>query len=122
MIDRLLESGEAFREGEAVWLRTTSRGDDKDRVLIRSNGRPTYFAADIAYHEDKLERGFEHLINIWGADHHGYVPRMKAAVEILSGTAGHAGGDHRAAGQPAREGRTRGRCPPAGERWSRWPS
>ena len=72
-------------EGDAVWLRTTDRGDDKDRVLIRSNGQPTYFAADIAYHESKLERGFEHLINIWGADHHGYVPRMKAAVEILAG-------------------------------------
>ncbi len=88
VVDRLVESGEAYREGEAVWLRTTARGDDKDRVLIRSNGRPTYFAADIAYHEDKLERGFEHLINIWGADHHGYVPRMKAAVEILAGRPG----------------------------------
>ncbi len=88
VIQRLLASGEAFREGDAVWLRTTSRGDDKDRVLIRSNGQPTYFAADIAYHEDKLERGFGHLINIWGADHHGYVPRMKAAVEILAGRPG----------------------------------
>ena len=88
VVDRLLESGEAYREGEAVWLRTTARGDDKDRVLIRSNGHPTYFAADIAYHENKLERGFEHLINIWGADHHGYVPRMKAAVEILAGRPG----------------------------------
>ncbi|MBN1629866.1 MAG: arginine--tRNA ligase [Thermoleophilia bacterium] len=88
VVGRLLESGEAFRQDEAVWLRTTSRGDDKDRVLIRGNGHPTYFAADIAYHEDKLERGFEHLINIWGADHHGYVPRMKAAVEILSGRPG----------------------------------
>ncbi len=88
VIERLLEMGEAYREGDAIWLRTTSRGDDKDRVLIRSNGVPTYFAADIAYHEDKLERGFGHLINIWGADHHGYVPRMKAAVEILSGRAG----------------------------------
>ncbi len=86
--DMLLASGEAFREGEAVWLRTTSRGDDKDRVVIRKNGRPTYFAADIAYHENKLERGFDHLIDIWGADHHGYVPRMKAAVEILSGREG----------------------------------
>ncbi|MBN1321963.1 MAG: arginine--tRNA ligase [Thermoleophilia bacterium] len=88
VIDRLLESGEAYRQDDAVWLRTTSRGDDKDRVLIRGNGHPTYFAADIAYHEDKLERGFDHLINIWGADHHGYVPRMKAAVEILSGRPG----------------------------------
>ena len=88
IIDQLLGAGEAYREGDAIWLRTTSRGDDKDRVLIRSNERPTYFAADIAYHEDKLERGFEHLINIWGADHHGYVPRMKAAVEILAGRPG----------------------------------
>ncbi len=85
VIERLVLEGEAYREGDAIWLRTSSRGDDKDRVLIRSNEQPTYFAADIAYHEDKLERGFEHLINIWGADHHGYVPRMKAAVEILSG-------------------------------------
>lgn len=88
VVERLLETGEAYRQDGAVWLRTTSRGDDKDRVLIRANGRPTYFAADIAYHEDKLDRGFEHLINIWGADHHGYVPRMKAAVETLSGRPG----------------------------------
>jgi len=85
VVDRLLASGEAFRDSGAVWLRTTERGDDKDRVLIRANGQPTYFAADIAYHENKLQRGFDHLINIWGADHHGYVPRMRAAVEILSG-------------------------------------
>jgi arginyl-tRNA synthetase len=88
VIAGLLERGEAYREGGAIWLRTTSRGDDKDRVLVRGNGRPTYFAADIAYHENKLERGFEHLINIWGADHHGYVPRMNAAVEILAGRPG----------------------------------
>jgi arginyl-tRNA synthetase len=88
VVERFLASGEAYREGEAIWLRTTTRGDDKDRVLIRSNDQPTYFAADIAYHENKLERGFEHLINIWGADHHGYVPRMKAAVEILAGRPG----------------------------------
>jgi arginyl-tRNA synthetase len=88
VIARLLEQGEAYQEGGAVWLRTTSRGDDKDRVLIRANGKPTYFAADIAYHENKLERGFEHLVDIWGADHHGYVPRMNAAVEILAGRPG----------------------------------
>ncbi len=88
VVERLLASGEAYYKGDAVWLRTSARGDDKDRVLIRRNGRPTYFAADIAYHEDKLERGFEHLINIWGADHHGYVPRMMAAVEILAGRPG----------------------------------
>jgi arginyl-tRNA synthetase len=88
VIERLLAEGEAYREGDAIWLRTSSQGDDKDRVLIRSNEQPTYFAADIAYHKDKLERGFEQLINIWGADHHGYVARMKAAVEILSGRPG----------------------------------
>ena len=88
VVSGFLEQDEAFKEGGAIWLRTTTRGDDKDRVLIRANGRPTYFAADIAYHENKLERGFEHLINIWGADHHGYVPRMTAAVEILAGRPG----------------------------------
>lgn len=84
VIDRVLESGDAYRQDDAVWLRTSPYGDDKDRVLIRSNDRPTYFAADIAYHQDKLARGYDRLINIWGADHHGYVPRMKAAVQILS--------------------------------------
>jgi len=75
--------GLLFDEGGAVWLRTTAYGDDKDRVLIRQTGEPTYFLSDIAYHRDKLDRGFEHLINIWGADHHGYVPRMKAAFTAL---------------------------------------
>ena len=67
----------------AVWLQTTRYGDDKDRVLIRSSGEPTYFLSDIAYHRDKMARGFEHMIDIWGADHHGYVPRMKAAFTAL---------------------------------------
>ena len=75
--------GLLFDEGGAVWLRTTAYGDDKDRVLIRQTGEPTYFLSDIAYHRDKMDRGFEHLINIWGADHHGYVPRMKAAFTAL---------------------------------------
>ncbi len=70
-------------EGGAVWLTTTRYGDDKDRVLIRSSGDPTYFLSDIAYHRDKMDRGFEHMIDIWGADHHGYVPRMKAAFTAL---------------------------------------
>ncbi|MCZ7662262.1 MAG: arginine--tRNA ligase [Thermoleophilia bacterium] len=83
-IDHLLDTGDAYVKDDAVWLRTSPYGDDKDRVLIRSNERPTYFAADIAYHQDKLSRGYDHLINIWGADHHGYIPRMKAAVEILA--------------------------------------
>ena len=75
--------GLLFDEGGAVWLRTTAYGDDKDRVLIRQTGEPTYFLSDIAYHRDKMDRGFEHLINVWGADHHGYVPRMKAAFTAL---------------------------------------
>jgi arginyl-tRNA synthetase len=70
-------------EEGAVWLRTTRFGDDKDRVLIRQTGEPTYFLSDIAYHRDKMDRGFEHMIDIWGADHHGYVPRMKAAFTAL---------------------------------------
>ncbi len=84
-INDLLSRGVAYVQDDAIWLRTTDYGDDKDRVLIRSNERPTYFAADIAYHEDKLARGYDHLINIWGADHHGYVPRMRAAVGLLCG-------------------------------------
>ena len=77
--------GEAllYDEDGAVWLRTTAFGDDKDRVLVRQTGDPTYFLSDIAYHRDKLDRGFTHLIDIWGADHHGYVPRMKAAFTAL---------------------------------------
>ena len=75
--------GELFDADGAVWLRTTDYGDDKDRVLIRQTGAPTYFLSDIAYHRDKMDRGFEHLIDIWGADHHGYVPRMKAMFSAL---------------------------------------
>ncbi|MCE5287247.1 MAG: arginine--tRNA ligase, partial [Pelosinus sp.] len=77
------EKGHMFEEKGALWLRSTACGDDKDRVVIRDNGVPTYLAADIAYHKNKFERGFETLINIWGADHHGYIPRMKAAVSAL---------------------------------------
>jgi len=77
----LLEDGMAFEEDGAVWMATSRFGDDKDRVLVRSNGAPTYFAADIAYHMDKMARGYDKLINIWGADHHGYVRRMQAAME-----------------------------------------
>ena len=72
-----------YDEGGAAWLATTRYGDDKDRVLIRQTGDPTYFLSDIAYHRDKMDRGFEHLIDIWGADHHGYVSRMKAAFTAL---------------------------------------
>ena len=72
-----------YDEDGACWLRTTEYGDDKDRVLIRQTGEPTYFLSDIAYHRDKMDRGFAHMIDIWGADHHGYVPRMKAAFTAL---------------------------------------
>jgi arginyl-tRNA synthetase len=81
----LEEQGHSYRSDGALWLRTTDFGDDKDRVLVRSNGEHTYFASDIAYHQDKRERGFERQINVWGADHHGYVLRMKAAYEALGG-------------------------------------
>jgi arginyl-tRNA synthetase len=80
---QLDEAGHTYRSDDALWLRTTTFGDDKDRVLIRANGEPTYLAADVAYHWDKLERGFGRLINILGADHHGYVPRVRAAIEAL---------------------------------------
>ena len=79
----LKEKGKVYDKDGALWLRSTDYGDDKDRVVIRDNGVPTYLAADIAYHQNKLERGFGHLINIWGADHHGYVCRVKAALAAL---------------------------------------
>jgi arginyl-tRNA synthetase len=75
---------DVYESDGALWLRTTVLGDDKDRVLLRSDGRLTYFAADIAYHALKMERGFDVLIDVWGADHHGYIPRMDAAVRTLS--------------------------------------
>jgi arginyl-tRNA synthetase len=79
----LKENGHIFEEGGATWFRSTELGDDKDRVLIKNDGSFTYLLPDVAYHKDKLERGFEKLINIWGADHHGYIPRMKAAIQAL---------------------------------------
>jgi arginyl-tRNA synthetase len=79
----LVERGYVVEKDGAKWLATTRFGDDQDRVLVRSNGEPTYFLADIAYHADKHARGFEHVIDIWGPDHHGHIPRMQAAMEIL---------------------------------------
>jgi arginyl-tRNA synthetase len=84
----LEEQGHTYRSDGALWLRTTDFGDDKDRVLVRSSGEHTYFASDIAYHQDKRERGFQRQIDVWGADHHGYVLRMKAAYEALGGDPG----------------------------------
>ncbi|WP_295579404.1 arginine--tRNA ligase [uncultured Lamprocystis sp.] len=82
-IERLRESGHVYEQGGALWFRSTAFGDEKDRVVVRENGQGTYFASDIAYHMDKLERGFERVIDIWGADHHGYIPRVKAALTAL---------------------------------------
>lgn len=79
----LKERGELYEKDGGLWLDTTKYGDDKDRCVIRDNGIGTYFAADIAYHRNKYERGFKQLINIWGADHHGYVARVKAAMQAL---------------------------------------
>ncbi len=75
--------GHTYRSEGALWLRSTEFGDDKDRVLVRAEGEPTYLAADVAYHRDKLERGFERLIDVLGADHHGYAPRLRAALAAL---------------------------------------
>jgi arginyl-tRNA synthetase len=85
----LEERGHTYRSEGALWLRTTDYGDDKDRVLVRSSGEHTYFASDIAYHQDKRERGFDRQIDVWGADHHGYMARMKAAYEALGGDPEH---------------------------------
>ncbi len=82
-IGRLKASGHLYQEKGAWWFRSTDFGDEKDRVVVRENGQATYFASDIAYHMEKLERGFDRVIDVWGADHHGYVPRVKAALQAL---------------------------------------
>ena len=79
-IRKLEASGDLYRKDGALWFRSTKYGDEKDRVVERENGQRTYFASDIAYHLDKFERGFERAINIWGADHHGYIPRVRAVL------------------------------------------
>ncbi|MCM3022193.1 arginine--tRNA ligase [Heyndrickxia ginsengihumi] len=83
MLKLLNEKGHVYEKDGATWFRSTTFGDDKDRVLIKNDGSYTYLTPDIAYHKDKFDRGFQTLINIWGADHHGYIPRMKAAMEAL---------------------------------------
>jgi arginyl-tRNA synthetase len=83
LIDELRLKGFIEERDGAVWFRSTTFGDDKDRVIKRETGEPTYFASDIAYHYDKYERGFDSLINVWGADHHGYIPRIMAVVQAL---------------------------------------
>lgn len=82
-LNRLLAEGLAYEKDGALWFRSTDYGDDKDRVLRKSDGLLTYFASDIAYHDNKIARGFDMMVDIWGADHHGYVPRMKAAIEAM---------------------------------------
>ncbi|MCM2581286.1 arginine--tRNA ligase [Bacillus stercoris] len=82
-LEAIREKGHVYEEDGATWFRSTTFGDDKDRVLIKKDGTYTYLLPDIAYHKDKLNRGFDKLINVWGADHHGYIPRMKAAIEAL---------------------------------------
>ncbi len=80
-IEKFRQSGQIYEKDGALWFDTEKYGDEKNRVVVRSNGRTTYFASDIAYHQDKFDRGFETLIDVWGADHHGYIGRLKAAVE-----------------------------------------
>lgn len=82
-VERLKHSGHIYEKDGALWFRSTSFGDDKDRVVIRENGVPTYFASDIAYHMEKFERGFVRVIDVWGADHHGYVARVKGALQAF---------------------------------------
>ena len=83
VLDKLKRRGKIYEQDGAVWFRSSSYGDDKDRVLVKQDGSYTYLTPDIAYHEEKFKRGFDTLINVWGADHHGYIPRMKAAVQAL---------------------------------------
>ncbi len=87
-IEQLRERGHLYEQEGALWFRSTAFGDEKDRVVQRANGQITYFASDIAYHLEKYERGFERMIDVWGADHHGYVPRLKAALTALGYDAG----------------------------------
>jgi len=82
-LEFLQEQGKTYQEDGAVWFRASEYGDDKDRVLVKQDGSYTYLMPDIAYHRDKLKRGFETLVNVWGADHHGYIPRMRAALQAM---------------------------------------
>ena len=87
-LERLQKSGHTYEKDGAIWFKSSDYGDEKDRVLVRDNGQSTYFASDIAYHMNKLERGYDRVIDVWGADHHGYVPRVKAALEALGSDPG----------------------------------
>lgn len=83
VVARLNELGHLYRKDGALWFKSSAFGDEKDRVVQRENGIYTYFASDIAYHDEKFERGFDRILNVWGADHHGYIPRVKAALTVL---------------------------------------
>src|SRR5699024_7322207 len=83
VLQTLREKGFIYEEDGAIWFKSTHFGDDKDRVLVKKDGSYTYLTPDIAYHKNKLDRGFDKIINVWGADHHGYVPRMSAAIQAL---------------------------------------
>ncbi len=82
-LKRLEDAGYLYQQDGATWFASSRLGDEKDRVVVRDNGQTTYFASDIAYHMNKLDRGFDQIVNIWGADHHGYIPRVKAAMQAL---------------------------------------
>jgi arginyl-tRNA synthetase len=82
-IEQLQQGGHIYEKDGALWFRSSDFGDEKDRVVVRDNGQSTYFASDIAYHMEKFERGFERVIDVWGADHHGYVPRIKGSLQAL---------------------------------------
>ena len=81
VIEKFKQSNIIYEKDDALWFKTKKFGDEKDRVVVRNNGQTTYFASDIAYHQDKLERGFDRIIDVWGADHHGYIPRIKASIK-----------------------------------------
>jgi arginyl-tRNA synthetase len=83
LLAELQDKGFIYREEQTLWFKTTAFGDDKDRVVVRQNGEPTYFAADIAYHLNKYQRGFDQVIDVWGADHHGYISRLYAGIQAL---------------------------------------
>ena len=82
-INKLKNDGMAYEKDGAIWLNTDNSGDDKHRVLVRDDGRATYFASDVAYHKNKVDRGYDYLINVWGADHHGYIKRIEASIDAL---------------------------------------
>ena len=84
-IEKLKAAGHLYEKSGAWWFKSTDFGDEKDRVVVRDNGQTTYFASDIAYHLEKFERGYDRVIDVWGADHHGYVPRVKAAIQAMGG-------------------------------------